>query len=257
MRLSHYLIFLLLFLGCLLQAPAQNRKPQFSKTRLTGTASIEIGQKAVVIDETLSVLRAKPSFFSEPIQRMRRGRKVQIQAVAEADGVKFYKVTAPPTSSGWVQADAVFGKFRPNDEKRLAELVQASTGFEQIEVAIEFLNIYPESMLRPSILLLLGDLLEETAARLSRDALSKLSRKEMAATGAPLHSYYMNFVSLDRYRKLGINFQFNAATRQFHYDGQCWRELVLKYPASPEALEAKKRLDSARAKLEVPATVTN
>src|SRR6185436_14735802 len=73
----------------------------------------EIGSTAVVIDETLSVLRSKPSLFAEPVQRMRRGREVVIKGVAEADGVKFYKVTAPPNNFGWVQSDAVFGTFRP------------------------------------------------------------------------------------------------------------------------------------------------
>ena len=256
MRFWHFFTTMMLILGCCFSSEAQARKPSITRGR-PSSGSTEIGQKAVVIDETLSVLRSKPSLFSEPVQRMRRGRNVQIQGVAEADGVKFYKVTAPPSSSGWVQADAVFGKFRPKDEQRLAALVQASDGFEQIEVAVEFLNIYPGSSFRPAILLLFGDLLEEAAAKLSRDALSKLSRKEMAATEAPLHSYYLNFVSLDRYRKLGINFQFNPTTRQFHYDGQSWRELITKFPASPEAVEAKKRLDLARVKLEPPPTGAN
>ena len=214
----------------------------------------EIGQTAIVIDETLSVLRVNPSLFSESIQRMRRGRKVQIQGVTEADGVKFYRVTAPPTNFGWVQADAVFGKFRPGDEERLARFVQAESGFDQIEAAVEFFSIYPNSKIKPSILLLYGDLLEEVSAKLSRDATNKLKRLEMAASAAPLHSYYLNFVSLDRYRKLGIVFLFNSAAKQFHYDGASWKEIIAKVPASPEAVEAQKRLDALKAKMEKQAT---
>jgi hypothetical protein len=183
---------------------------------------------------------------------MRRGRKVRITAVTEADGVKFYRVTAPPASQGWVQADAVFGRFRPGDEARLARLVQASDGFDQIEIAVEFFDAYPDSTFRPSILLLFGDLLEEVAAKLSKDAGSRLNRREMAASAAPLHSYYLNFVSLDRYRKLGVVFLLNSATRQFHYDGASWKEIVTKYTASPEAAEARKRLDSLKEKMERP-----
>jgi hypothetical protein len=209
----------------------------------------EVGQAAVVIDETLSVLRVKPSLFSESIQRMRRGRKIQILGVAEADGVKFFRVTAPPANFGWVQADAVFGKFRPGDEERLARLVQASDAFDQIEIAIEFLNLYPASKFRPSILLLYGDLLEVVAAKLSTDATKKLSRKEMAASAAPLHSYYLNYVSLDRYRKLGVTFLFNSSTRQFHYDGSSWKEIAAKFAGSPEQAEAQKRLESLKAKM--------
>ena len=204
----------------------------------------------MVIDETLSVLRAKPSLFADSVQRMRRGRKIQILGVAEADGVKFYKVAAAPAGSGWVQADAVFGKFRGGDAERLARLVQASSGFDQIELATSFFDLFPGSPLRPSILLLYGDLLEEAAVKLSKDAFGRLDRREMAATGAPLHSYYLNFVMLDRYRKLGAVFLFDPASRAFHYDGASWRELTAKFPASTEAAEARKRLDSLKLKME-------
>jgi hypothetical protein len=72
----------------------------------------------------------------------------------------------------------------------------------------------------------------------------------MAASGAPLHSFYLNFVSLDRYRKLGIVFLFNSNTKTFHYDGETWQEIINKFPQSSEAAEARKRLDSLKEKLE-------
>lgn len=236
------------------QILAQNKKAASAmRPRPTATRSGEIGQTAAVIDETLSVLREKPSLYSPAIQRMRRGRRIQILGTAEADGVKFYRVTAPPSNFGWVQADAVFGKFRNGDEERLARLVQASSGFEQIEIAVEFFNMFPDSKLRPSILLLFGDLLEDAAVRLSKDAASRLKRSEMAATGAPLHSYFLNFVSLDRYRKLGITFLFDPAAKAFHYNGASWAEIVAKFPKSSEAAEAQKRLDTIKLKAERPA----
>jgi hypothetical protein len=221
-------------------------------TRPAAPRNTELGQTAVVIDETLSVLRDKPSLMADPIQRMHRGRRIQIMGIVEADGVKFYRVMAPPSNFGWVQSDAVFGKFRAADEERLAKLVQASSGFEQIETAVEFFNLYPDSKFRPSILLLFGDLIEEASVKLTKDASSKLKRSEMAASAAPVHSYYLNFVSLDRYRKLGISFLFNSTTRQFHYDGSAWNELIKKYPAAPEAEEAKKRIETLKAKMESP-----
>ncbi len=211
----------------------------------------EIGQTAVVLDETLSVLRTTPSLFADAVQRMRRGREVKILAVAEADGVKFFRVTAEPSNFGWVQADAVFGKFRAGDEERLAKLVQASGGFEQLEVAAYYFTLYPNSQFRPAILLLFGDLCQETAVRLSKDATSRLNRGEMAASAAPMHSYYLNYVGLDRYRKLGITFRFNSATKAFYYDGASWRELIAKHATSPEAAEARKRLDSINQKARV------
>ncbi len=241
-------LFLAIAVCFVLQADAQKRKPSTS-SRPAAARSVEIGKSAMVLDETLSVLRDRPSLHANAIQRMRRGRIVKILGVAQADGVTFYRIAAPPSSTGWVQADAVFGKFRPGDEERMARLVQAQNGFEQLETANHFLSIYTKSSWRPPILLLYGDLVEVAAAKLSKDANSLLKRPEMAASAAPMHSYYLNFIRLDRYRRLGIRFHFNTTTRQYHYDGASWLEIVEKFPLSNEAIEAAKRLESMRANL--------
>ena len=252
MKCPLLVVFLSVIFVFALSVEAQKRPVSSKSKKIPAAAqkSREIGNSAVVIDENLAVLRIKPSLFSDSIQRMRRGRKVQIVDSKEADGVMFYRVSASPNNYGWVQSESVFGKFRRGDDERLARLVQASEGFDQIEIATQFLDIYPVSSLRPAILLLMGDLIEETAVKLSRDATRRLDRKEMAASGAPLHSFYLNFVSLDRYRKLGIVFLFNSNTRNFHYDGAYWREIITKFPNSPEATEARKRLDSLKEKIE-------
>lgn len=240
------LLIILVIVGLSVTATAQKKPAAAVKPKPPAAKVPEIGQTAVVIDETLSVLRKNPSLFSESVHRMSRGRKVQILGVTEADGVKFYKVTVPPKNFGWVQADAVFGKFRSGDEERLSKLIQATNGFDQIEIAQHFFELYPNSKLRPALLLLFGDLLEEAAAKLSKDAASRLNRREMAATAAPMHSYYLNFNFLDRYRKLGIVYLFNPSTRQFHYDGAAWKEIAARFAASPEAVEANKRLDNLK-----------
>ena len=248
----HFLTTIIIVIFALVSgAHAQKRSVggSLTKPRLTTARSAAVGQTAVVIDETLAVLREKPSLFSLPLQRVSRGRRLQILGSRETDGVTFYRA-AVRSNVGWIQADAVFGKFRPGDEERLAKLIQASDGFDQIEMAVEFFMMYPASRFRPTILVLYGDLLEDIAAKLSKDANSRLSKREMAASAAPLHSYYLNFVSLDRYRKLGVVFLFNSATKQFHYDGASWAEIVSKHAGSPEASEAKKRLDVLKQKME-------
>lgn len=248
MKLARFSIIVVLLLG--FQAVHAQRKSSAPKARAGAPArSGEVGQTAVVIDETLSVLRKTPSLFSEPVQRMSRGRRVVIQGVTEADGIKFYKVTVPPANFGWVQADAVFGTFRPGDEERLARLAQATDGFDQIEISRHFFEMFPDSKLRPALLLLYGDVLESTAATLSKNAASRLSRKEMAASGAPLHTYYLNFNYLDRYRKLGIIFLFNPETKLYHYDGSAWKEILTKFPAASETAEAQKRVDTLKQKM--------
>ncbi len=249
-RFLYLSIALLLTLNVCVDGQKRTQSPKPKVKSASVQKPKEIGSTAVVMDETLSVLRVKPSLFADSVQRMRRGRKVQILGVTEADGVKFYRVSAPPNNSGWVQADAVFGKFRDGDDARLARLVQASNGFDQIELASSFFELYPQSQFRPALLLLYGYLLEETAAKLSKDAGSRLDRREMAASAAPMHSYYLNFVMLDRYRKLGIVFLFNSANRTFHYDGASWKEVLQKFPAASESAEAQKRLDSLKEKME-------
>src|SRR5260221_2739147 len=98
--LSTILFLTIAFFCC--PVTAQTRRSPAARPRPTAARSAEIGQTAIVIDETLSILRVNPSLFSESVQRMHRGRKVQILGVAEADGVKFYKVAAPPSNFGWV-----------------------------------------------------------------------------------------------------------------------------------------------------------
>ncbi len=252
MKSSRLLFLVSVFLFLSFSVEAQKRRA-VSKSKNKPPAAqkpSETGSSAMVIDESLSVLRQKPSLFSDSIQRMRRGRRVKILETRQADGVTFYRVSAPPNRFGWVQSEAVFGSFRRGDDERLARLIQASSGFDQIELAVNFLELFPASAFRPAILLLLGDLAEETAVRLSRDATRRLNKREMAATGAPLHSFYLNFVSLDRYRKLGIIFLFDTKTKTFHYDGASWQEIVRKFPNSTEAVEARKRLDSLKAVFE-------
>jgi hypothetical protein len=239
MKLPNLPVSLLLVSVCLISASAQKQKLRV------------VGQTAVVIDESLSVLRMQPSLYALPLQRMRRGRRVQIVGMTEADGVKFYKVAASRAKFGWIQSDALAGKFRNDDEVRFVRLIQAADGFDQVELASAFIQLHPSSRFRASMLLLFGDLLENVAVKLSRDASSRLNRREIAASGAPIHSFYLNLAMLDRYRKLGITFLFNGSTRSFHYNGWSWGEIVRKYPGSTEAAEATKRIESLRTKMEI------
>ncbi|MCV4777184.1 glutaminyl-peptide cyclotransferase, partial [Escherichia coli] len=59
---------------------------------------------------------------------------------------------------------------------------------------------------------------------------------------APAHSYFMNYVGLDRYNRQGVRFVWDARERRFRYDGAGWRELVRRYPHTPEAEQARRHL---------------
>jgi hypothetical protein len=250
MRLFSKHLFFAIFAVFVLTASVTAQKNRTTiKPKSTPAVPQIVGAKGIIVDEKLSLLRLQPSLYASSVQRMRIGRNVVITGLKEADGVTFYRINALPNNTGWVQAEAVVTKVRRGDDERFARIVQANDGFDQIELASMFLETYPKSDLRPPILLLYGDLIEEQARKLSTDATKKLDRREMAASGAPLHSYYLNYVSLDRYRKLGITFLFNIATRQFHYDGAVWNEIIKKFPTCSEVDEAKKRIDSLKIKM--------
>jgi hypothetical protein len=236
------------FASAVVTAAQKNRSRLKSKT--TTTKQTVEGNPAVVIDRRLAVLRMRPSLYAKPIQRLSVGREVTVLDQKEADGVTFYQVKALPNTVGWIQTEAVVGSFRKDDDQRLTSLIQAADGFDQVEKTMIFLEQFPKSPLRPAILLLLGDLMEDEAIRLSQKATRSLNRREMAASKAPLHSFYLNFPALDRYGKIGIRFLFNVNTRSFHYDGDSWFEIVRKFSKSPEASEAQKRLDTLKEKME-------
>lgn len=251
--------FLAFFLVCLAFVPpaqAQNKRKFVSSAKkpISGKSAAENIRTAIVVDERLAVLRAEPSLYARSLQRMRRGRILAVTGAKSADGVIFYRVILPPNDYGWVQSEAVVGKSRREDEERLARLIQASEGFEQIERAALYLENFPNSPLRPPILLLLGDLAEGNALKLSLEATRRLDRREMAAANAPIHSFYLNYSGLDRFRRLGINFLFNSSTKSFHYDGANWKEIIRKFPKSSEAEEAQKRLESLKQKMEKTVT---
>ena len=99
--------------------------------------------------------------------------------------------------------------------------------------------------MRPEALLIYALAAEDAAVHLSRDAQRKLDEREMTAGGAQLFSYFLNFNELDRYNRQGITFVFDQSAKLFRYDGEGWLELVHRYPRSPQAMEARRRLEAA------------
>jgi len=53
----------------------------------------------------------------------------------------------------------------------------------------------------------------------------------------------LDYNGLDRYNREGLTFLFDRTTRKFSYDGAAWREILKRYPNSPEAVEARKHLE--------------
>lgn len=199
--------------------------------------------RAVVVDERLAALRTAPHLEAPLVQRLGRGRTVQITGARRApDGVMFYRVAVTRRTRGWLQAESVVSPTRAGDDQRLLRLVRDSEGFDRVVRARIFIDTFAKSPSRPIVLLLFGDAAEEAAVELSREATRRLDQQEMTAGGAPVHSYFMNYNGLDRYNKQGIAFTYDRAARRFRYAGASWREIIRRYPQSPEAAEARKRL---------------
>ena len=201
------------------------------------------GRLAIVVDERLSALRTTPELSGTLVRRVSRGGLVAITGARKSrEGVVFYKVSVSRRVTGWMQRDAVVTHTRPGDDARLLKLIKASEDFHVIVRSRIFLDYFRASRLRPEVLLIYSLTAEEVAARLSTDARRRLDENEMLAGGAPLFSYFLNYSGLDRYNRQGVNFIFDQGQKRFRYDGEGWRELVHRYPDSPQAAEARRRL---------------
>lgn len=197
------------------------------------------GRIAVVVDERLSALRATADLTGKLVRRVGRGRLVAIRTVKKGrDGIVFYFVNVSSRTHGWIQREAVVSSLQTGDDRRLLELIKNSTEFDRIARARIFLDHFPRSPLRPEVLLTLGDTAEQVSEKLSRDA----SRHIDERSGAPELSYFLNYTGLDRYNRQRVGFVFDQKTRRLHYDGASWRELVDRFPRSPQAIEAQERL---------------
>lgn len=214
---------------------AQQRKPPVG------------GRLAIVVDERLAALRATPQLNGRLVRRLSRGRLLAVRSIkTSADGISFFLVNVSTRTHGWIQREAVVSPTRPGDDQRLLTLIERSQGFERIARARIFLDHFPRSRLRPSVLLLFGNTAEELAAKLSADATRRLKDDR---GDAPEFSYFLNYTGLDRYNRQEITFVFNQPTKRFHYDGAAWRELIRRYPNSPAANEAKIKLDALYSQL--------
>ena len=201
------------------------------------------GRVAIVVDERLSALRTTPELTGTLVRRVNRGGLVAIiGAKTSRDGVVFYRVNVSRRINGWMQRDAVVSPSRVGDDARLLKLIKASEDFDIIVRARLFLDYFRASSLRPEVLMIYSLAAEDVAARLSHDARRRLDENEMSAGGAPMFSYFLNYTGLDRYNRQGVNFVFDQVQKRFRYDGEGWRELVHRYPDSPQSAEARKRL---------------
>jgi hypothetical protein len=198
-----------------------------------------------VVDERLAALRQTPQLTGTLIRRLSRGRLVAIRSSkTTTDGIVFFLVNVTTRTHGWIQREALVSPTRAEDDGRLLKLINASSGFDRIARARIFLDYFPRSPLRPQVLLLLSTTAEEQAAKLTSDAAKRLNN---TTANAPEFTYFLNYPALDRYNRQRVKFVFDKTSRRFHYDGAALRELLLRYPKTPEAATARIHLQQLNA----------
>ena len=206
------------------------------------------GRIAVVVDERLAAVRVTPELTGKLVRRLGRGRLVAIrQARTSRDGIVFYFVNLSSRTRGWIQREAVVSPSIVEDDRRLLALIREATDFNRIVRARIFLENFHRSLLQAEALLLLGEAAEQSSNKLTQEAIKRISSNHEA----PDVSYVLNYSGLDRYNRLGVLFVFDAKSGRLHYNGAAWREILRRFPRSPQANEAKRRLEELAVSLNV------
>ncbi len=194
-----------------------------------------------VVDEQFSALRHEPTVKGRILQRLRIGRHVAVlKERRQAEGMTFYRVAVTRRTRGWIHERAIVMPARRDDDRRLLDLVERATGFLRLQLAWILIAHFERSPLRPRALMILA----EEAERAAQELTAQLRRKfrDLEATPELRRQLYLNDVSLDRYNRLGITFEYEESADRLRYDGWAYRELLARHPQSAEALVARERL---------------
>jgi hypothetical protein len=202
------------------------------------------GRRAIVFDERLSALRAQPDLKAPLRQRLRRGRVVGILGSAKNEsGARFLRVAISRNTQGWVLADAVARRGNLADAERLLELIEETRDdFTKIKLARLCADEYRATKFAPRALLILGKTAGGAADRLTREAKRRAGDEE-SIEGLKRRFYFMNYVGLDRYNRIGVTFDYDETEDRIVYDGKGYRELLRRYPRSEEANIAREKLE--------------
>jgi hypothetical protein len=200
--------------------------------------------KAFVVDERLSALRRAPSLGAQVIRRLRLGRRVYIitSSRPRRDEPRFYRVAVTRRTRGWIHRSAVAAPAIAGEDARLLALVNGTHGVERIQLSKLLTENFPRSALVPRALFNLGQECERAATSLSQRARRRLSEAGGESSDVPMREFYLSDVGLDRYSRLGIRFTFDEEASKYVYDGEAYRVIVTKFPRSPEAEQARRKL---------------
>lgn len=210
------------------------------------------GQRAIVYDERLSALRAQPDVKALLLARLHREREVGIIGAPKSTngGPRFYPVSVSRNVRGWVIAEALARPQRGQDASRMMNLItDTKDDFTRARLARLCADEYRGTANAPQALLILGQAAEQASNKLSRDARRRVGEaEEEPQQNLSQRAYLLNYVGLDRYNKIGITFDYDEANEKLIYDGAAYREILKKYPRSPEVAKAREQLAQLKQK---------
>lgn len=199
--------------------------------------------RAFICDDRLSALRRGPDFKAEVIQRLRLARPVYIiqHGGALVTRGPFCRIAVTRRTRGWIHQAALASPARRDDDRRLIALIERKTeGLDRLTLCRLFIDRFGRSPLVARALLLMGEEADRAAPILSDRAAKRLG--DGADERASLSDLFLSDSGLDRYSRLGVNFDFDEASGEYRYDGRVYNELVRRFPSSEEAVRARQRL---------------
>lgn len=208
--------------------------------------------KAFVVDDRLSTLRREPTLQSEVIHRLRLGRPVfVVGGRSDVQGQpKFYRIAVTRRTRGWILESALALQSRSGEDQRVMKLSEsASDGLDRIVLCRLLIERFSQSPLIAPALMLIGREAERVAETLSQRARKRLADAGAENASATSRDYYLSDVSLDRYSKLHVAFDFNESLGEYVYDGKAYREVVRRFPNGAEAKLARERLELVSQKM--------
>src|SRR6185295_19799682 len=143
---------------------------------------------------------------------------------------------------GWILAAAIARLGSVADgEKILAAAAESKDDLVKARMARLCADALRVPTIAPKALLALGQAAEHAAEKLSGDAERRLG-DEVPGGGVSKRDFVLSFNGLDRYNRAGVTFDYDEAKDRIVYDGAAYRELLRRYPRSPEAPQAQERL---------------
>ncbi|KAF0207367.1 MAG: hypothetical protein FD167_5490 [bacterium] len=204
-------------------------------------------RRAIVVDTGLSALRKSPSVASTCLRRLRIGRKIFIiSSVKNSDGIKYYFVAVTRRTRGYIDASALVSPSQASDDVRLMRLVENAEGVDKIILAQALVKNFPQSRFCPDAFLAEGRVAEQIATELSRRT-TRHSPRQLDPE-IDLERYLLNYSGLDKYNRLGINFQIDPIEKIYRYDGAAYKKILTRYPKSQAALIASEKLQTLLAR---------